>query len=261
MLLAVGAGLTRPSHHATHVYVVCSARPSVGKTLVARLCAELDRSNAPAAALFDLGTDGRKLADFLPSLTTRASIADAARQMAIFDQLASDDGTPKVVDVCSSIMGEFFAIMQNFEFATEAERRAIRTNILFIADADEASAATYARLQQEFPTFTFVPVHNEAIAHGRAIRRAFAPNKPGVLPLQIPSLASNIQTLTDRPPFSFAEFRRRPSHDWSPDMSAELTGWLKRIFRQLRELELALLIGDLRSALGAAVAAPPDESP
>jgi hypothetical protein len=221
----------------------------VGKTLVARLCAELAGADATPIRLYDLGSEGPALTDFLPGLATRASIADVRGQMALFDQLAVGDGIPKVVDIGTRVSAAFFHFMRKIEFAIETRRRSISTSVLFIAGLDEASVTTYASLCEQFPDFTFMPVHNEAVASGREVRRLFPTNRVGLLPLVIRRLPPNLQHVTSRPLFSFSGFHRHHLQRLDPELSGELDAWLRRVFRQLRELELSVMIASLRPAL------------
>lgn len=243
--------LTRPPQRA-HIYLVCSLRPRTGKTLIARLCAEFNRAVVSPAVPIDLGTEDPTLSEFLPDSTIRASIADIRGQMALFDRLAARDGIAKVVDIGCPHAGSFFTIMRDIAFAIEAQDRAISTSILFIAAYDDASIKMYARLREQFPSFTLVPVYNEIVAYGRDVRRAFVRRTVGLPALQIPRLPPPLQAMVDTPPFSFAEFRRQMSPDLTTDdLNVEFDVWLRRIFRQLRELELSILINDLRPVLTA----------
>jgi hypothetical protein len=243
--------LTRPPHRA-HIYLICSSRPRTGKTLIARLCAEFDRAVVSPTVPIDLGTGDPTLSEFLPGPTIRGSIADIRGQMALFDRLAARDGISKVVDIGSPHASSFFTIMRDIGFAVEAQDRAINTSILFIVTSDEASGRTYAGLREQFPSFTLVPVYNEIVAYGRDIRRAFVQRTVGFPALQIPRLPPELQTMIDTPLFSFAEFRRQmPADLTTDDLNLEFDVWLRRIFRQLRELELSILINDLRPVLTA----------
>ena len=242
--------LTRLPHRA-HVYLICSLLPRTGKTLIARLCAEFDRTVVSPVVPIDLGSEDPTLSEFLPGPTIRASIADIRGQMALFDRLAARDGIPKVVDIGCPYAGSFFTIMHEIGFAVEARHRAISTSILFIAASDDASIKMYAGLREQFPSFTFVPVYNEIVAYGRDVRRAFAQPAVGLPALQVPRLLPRLHAMIDTPPFSFAQFRRQMPHDLTTDLSLELEAWLRRIFRQLRELELSILINDLRPVLTA----------
>jgi hypothetical protein len=95
-----------------------------------------------------------------------------------------------------------------------------------------------------------VPVYNEIVAYGRDTRRAFVRRTVGLPALQIPRLPPPLQAMIDKPPFSFAEFRRQmPPELTTDDLYVDFDVWLRRIFRQLRELELSMLINALRPVL------------
>jgi hypothetical protein len=236
----------------THLYLICSLRLGAGKTLLARLCTEFNRNASPPALPIDLGGDGRSaLVQFLPTQTVPASITDIRGQMALFDRLARGDGIPKVVDIATGCTGAFFKIMHEIEFAAEARRRRISASILFVASPDEASIDLYDWLREQFPAFTLIPVYNEIVAYGRDVRRIFTRGRIGLPELQVPRLPVPLQDIVDRAPFSFARFRQDRTPGLTADLGLELDGWLRRIFRQLRELELSILINDLRPALTA----------
>ena len=233
----------------TRVYLICSPRPRAGKTLSARLCIEFQSSNARPVLGFDLGADPPGFAEFLPALATSASIADIRGQMGLIDNLAASDGHSKVVDIGHQVFESFFAILRDFDFATEARRNAVSPIILFMAALDEASIKSYTTLREWFPALTFVPIHNDGMAYGRDLERAFVSSDRGLFPLQIPRLSYGLQTLIGQPPFSFNDFRTHPTSRLSLDLRAELEGWLKRGWRQLREMELSLQLKELKLSL------------
>jgi hypothetical protein len=235
----------------TRVYFVCSPHPRAGKTLGARLCAEFQSANARQVLGFDLGTHQPRFAEFLPTLATYASISDIRGQMALFDKLATGDCDSKVVDISHRAFESFFTIMRDFDFATEARRNAVSPVVLFIARLDEASIKSYTTLREWFPALTFVPVHNEAISRGRDLGRLFASSHRSIFPLQITQFSHGLQTLIDQPPFSFNDFRTRPAPGLSLDLRAELDGWVKRGWRQFRELELSLLMNEFKTSVAA----------
>jgi hypothetical protein len=234
----------------TYLFIVCSAHPCVGKTLTARLCVEFQHANERPVAAFDLGTDAPALAEFLPAFTTPAAIDDIRGQMALFEQLASNDGAPKVIDVGHRSLAPLCMIMRDVDFATEAQRRLIRPLVLFVAVPDDASARAYAILREQFPTFSFVPVGNEPLLQGRDITQSFPSSLAGAPALALPPLSQDLRALIDRRPCSLAELHRSGQHDLPPELWGELDDWLRQCFRQLRELDVALLMSDLNSSLG-----------
>ena len=137
----------------TPVYIVCSPRPRVGKTLVSRLLAEyLDLENRYTTA-FDINLNDPSLLDYLPKLAETASIDDTFGQMQLMDRLIVNDGAPKVVDLGFHAFDSFFK-MADGNRLRQGGRTARRADvaILFIADRDRTSqrAWTHAagQLQQ-----------------------------------------------------------------------------------------------------------------
>jgi hypothetical protein len=235
----------------THLFIVCSARPRVGKTLLARLCVEFQHASGRPVAAFDLGSGEPALAEFLPEFAVPASIADMRGQMALFEQLASDDGAPKIVDVGHHALAQLLMLMRDVDFAAEARRRMIDPIILFVATPDDVSARAAAIMKHQFPDFGFMPVSNAFATEGRDLDLSLlAPNLPTTTALHIPMLSPTLQAVSEQRPCSFADLHRGVTDDVARELWVELDSWLRHCFRQLRELDLALLVNDLDSSLG-----------
>ncbi len=233
----------------TPVYIICSPRARVGKTMVARLLTEFFFVEGRSAAAFDLDEDDPSLLNCLPACTTAGNLRTIRGQMALFDRLVVEDGTPKVIDVGRREFHEFFTLAQKIGFFDEAQRRTIEPILLFMIDPDEASALAYAGLQNRFPETMLVPVQNEAVAKGHQTRGAFRSARAAALPLRIPQLAPTLKVIVDRPDFSFANFRQAMPAEIPADLRKELESWIKRVFLEFHELELRLLLEQVRSSL------------
>jgi hypothetical protein len=234
--------------HSARIYVVCSPRPRVGKTLLARLLTEFFTMEGAPVAAFDLGGEKSKLAECLPAHTTVASIGDTKGQMGLFDRLVADAKSSKIVAPGHRQFADFFAVVEKIGFFEEARRCGIEPVLLFMVDPDKASAEAYAGLQQRFAGVTLVPVLNEAVAKGKQNRDAF-PFAASAVPLKIPLLSTAAKTVIDKPAFSFAAFRKAPQDAAPAELHDELQSWLKRVLLEFRELELRLLLEELKPAL------------
>src|SRR5262245_5752989 len=232
-----------------HLFIVCSAHPRVGKTLTARLVTEFQHANERSVAAFDLGTDELALAEFLPAFATPASIADLSGQMALFEQLASDNGAQKVLDVGHRALAPLFMLMRDIDFAGEAARRAIQPIILFVNAPDETSTRACAILRAQFPSFGMVPVANEYVMQDQEAQELSASNISGVSTLRLPVLSPDLQTVIEQRPCSFAELHQSAQDELPSELWNELDDWLRQCFRQLRELDLALIMHDLNASL------------
>jgi len=193
----------------TPLYVVCSSRRGVGKTLLSRLLIEYHDLEGWPVAAFDLADEGPQLADFMPDRTTVADISDIFGQMALFDSLISDSDVIKVIDLGHRSFRNFFIIAQKIGFFEEVRRHAIEPLLLFMIDPDPKSAEAYSTLQCWFKDVPLLPVRNHAVTKGMPFSNAF-PNA-GAVPVspEIPVLSPSLTALVEQQSFSFAQFWRK----------------------------------------------------
>src|SRR5271169_5555811 len=168
----------------TLVYIICSPRPLVGRTLIARLLSEFQLLKHGKVAAFDINLKEPSLLEYLPNITETAEVDDTFGKMALMDRLIINDGVPKVIDLGFHAFDEFFKMTDEIGFMKEAARRGVSPIILFVGDTDRVSARGYPMLQQQIPATALVTVDNEhivrgelplAMAHGRILRIAALP--------------------------------------------------------------------------------------
>lgn len=216
----------------TPVFIICSPRPLVGKTLTARLLSEFLLLKNGAVVSFDINLKEPSLLEYLPEITETADVIDTYGKMQLMDRIIVDDGTAKVIDLGFHAFDEFFKMTEEIGFMKEAARRGVAPVILFVADTDRASARGYAMLQQQIPPTALVVIDNEfvvrgelppAMAHGRVVR--------------IAALPVFLKTYISRLGFSFTDYIRNEK-----DSSTELHQWIRRNYLSFRELELSLIL-------------------
>ena len=228
----------------TPIFIVTSSRPRVGKTLIARALTEyFCAQNRPVGA-FDVNPDEFKLIDHLPAYTAAASLSDTRGEMALFDQLVLEDTVPKVVDLNHQLLDRFFSVIQQIDFMAEVRRRAIAPMVLFVADPDERSRQSYAKLRDRFPDLPLVPVLNESVGRVSAYRAHFPPTRLGGEPVSIPALSPVVRSVVDRQNFSFVGYVQKTN-----DKTSELYEWMGRVFISFSELEVRLLLGEITPQL------------
>jgi hypothetical protein len=233
----------------TPLFIVCSPQARVGRTLTARLLLDFFLMEDRPVAAFDFDAEPPALIDFLPLHTSNASIADIEGQMALFDRLIVPDRVAKIVDLAPASLQKFFSVMREIGFIDDARRRGIEPVALFIAAPDAISQRVYAALQMSLPEMVLVPVYNEAVAHGQRARKNYPLSNLASVPIQIPALPPYLYRYLEKPPFSFAGFRGTPPQDIPLDAYMELLRWMRRVFVEFRELELRLLLNDVRLSL------------
>jgi hypothetical protein len=216
----------------TPVFIVCSPRPLVGKTLIARLLTEfLTLKNGDVAA-FDINLKEPSLLEYLPNVTETAEVDDTFGKMALMDRVIVNDGISKVIDLGFHAFDEFFKMSEEIGFMKEAARRGVSPVILFVADTDRVSARGYPMLQQQVPAALLVTIDNEYVVRGE-LPRAMAQGRV----MRVAALPSFLKTYIDRLNFSFTGYLRSEQ-----DSSTELHQWIRENYFSFRELELSLIL-------------------
>jgi hypothetical protein len=216
----------------TPVYIICSPRPLVGKTLTARLLSEFLLLKNGAVTSFDINLKEPSLLEYLPKTTETADVDNTFGKMQLMDRLIVDDGVAKVIDLGFHAFDEFFKMSDEIGFLKEAARRRVAPVILFMADTDRLSARGHEVLRQQIPRANLVTVDNEHVVRGE-LPEAMSHGRL----LHIRALPSFLKTYIDRLTFSFTDYLRNEK-----DSSTELHQWVRRNYLSFRELELSLIL-------------------
>jgi hypothetical protein len=216
---------------ATPVYIICSPRPHVGKTLLARLLSEFLLLKDGRVLSFDINLKEPSLLDYLPRVTETAEIEDTFGKMQLMDRIILDDGLAKVIDLGFHAFDEFFKMSEEIGFMKEAARRHVAPVILFVADTDRTSARGHQMLEAQIPPSHLVVVDNEYVVRGE-LPEALAAGRV----LRISALPVFLKTYIDRLSFSFTGYLRTET-----DSSTELHQWIRRNYLCFRDLELSLI--------------------
>jgi len=216
----------------TPIFIICSPRPLVGKTLIARLLTEYLLLKHGTVVAFDINLKEPSLLEFLPGVTETADVIDTFGKMQLMDRLIVNDGVAKVIDLGFHAFDEFFKMTGEIGFMKEAARRGVSPLILFVADTDRVSARAFPMLQQQIPPPALVTVDNEHIVRGE-LPPAMARGRV----LRIAALPAFLKTYIDRLTFSFTGYLRNEK-----DSSTELHQWIRANYSSFRDLELNLLL-------------------
>jgi hypothetical protein len=230
------------------ITIVASPRPRVGKTLLARLLTDFHRQDGHPVAAFDLNSGEGTLAQFLPGQVTTATVRDINGQMALFDRLVADEDTTKVVDLGHASFESFFSVAHQIGFVEEARRRAVAVAILFTVTPDQTSVDAYRYLRDQFERATLAPVHNELFGPAQH-RDKFPLASGGPLIVHLPVLAPGLRKYIEKPPFSFANSNMGDAVDIPVDAHIAIQRWLRKVFLEFRELDLRILLADLRASI------------
>jgi hypothetical protein len=216
---------------ATPVYIVCSPRPQVGKTVLARLLSEFLLLKNGQVLAFDVSLREPSLIDYLPKITETADISDTYGKIQLMDRVILHDGIAKVIDLGYHAFDEFFKMSDEIGFLKEASRRNVAPIILFCADTERASLRSYDTLRHHIPRSQLITVENEHVLRDD-LPDLFTRGRM----LRVPALPLFLKTYIDRTSFSFTGYLRREK-----DSSTELHQWIRRNYYSLRELEMELI--------------------
>src|SRR5258708_38011870 len=216
----------------TPVYIICSPRPLVGKTLIARLLGEFLMLKTGTVNAFDINLKEPSLLEYLPSVTETAEVDNTFGKMQLMDRLIVNDAVAKVIDLGFHAFDEFFQMSEEIGFVKEAARRGVSPVILFVADTDRASARGYAMLQQQIPKAQLVTIDNEFVVRGELPRAM--PVGRGV---RIAPLPAFLKTYIDRLTFSFTNYLPNQK-----DSSTELHPWTRENYSIFPDLALSLML-------------------
>ena len=216
----------------TPVYIICSPRPQVGKTLIARLLCEFQLLKNGDVVAFDINLKEPSLLEYLPSITEIADIMDTSGKMRLMDRVIADDGIAKVIDLGFHAFDEFFKMSDEIGFMKEAVRRNVAPMVLFVGDSDRVSMHGHETLRHQVPHANLITIDNEFVARGElpeALSRGHT--------LRVSALPLFLKTYIDRLSFSFTDYLRQEK-----DSSTELHQWIRRNYHSFREIELNLIL-------------------
>jgi hypothetical protein len=218
--------------HVTPVYIICSPRPQVGKTLLARLLSEFLLLKNGNVLSFDINLKEPSLLEYLPRITETADVIDTYGKMLLMDRLIINDSLAKVIDLGFHAFDEFFKMIEEIGFIKEAARRGVAPVILFVADIDRSSARAHDTLRAQIPPRALVTVDNEFVLRGE-----LPDAMSGGRLLRLSALPPFLKTYIDRLHFSFTDYLRQEK-----DSSTELHQWIRRNYLSFRDLELKLTL-------------------
>jgi hypothetical protein len=214
----------------TPVYIICSPRPQVGKTLIARQLSEFLRLQRGDVLAFDVNQKEPSLVDYLPRLTETAAIDDTFGKMALMDRLIINDGLAKVIDLGYHAFDEFFGMIAEIGFVKESTRSDVAPVVLFMADSDRVSARGYETLRATLPSSALITVDNEFVLRGY-LPEIFVHSEV----IRIAALPPFLKSYIDRVTFSFTNYLRTEK-----DTSTELHQWIRNNYFNFREIERQL---------------------
>src|SRR3954462_5050693 len=104
----------------TPVYIICSPRPQVGKTLIARLLSEFLLLKNGTVISFDINLKEPSLLEYLPRTTETADGIDTFGNMQLIGRLIVNHSGDKGIGLGFLAFDEFFKMTDEIGFLKEA---------------------------------------------------------------------------------------------------------------------------------------------
>ena len=233
--------VTQPAGHAGgSLTVVCSDSARNGKTLFAKLLADLMRLRTGVVPhLFDTDEPDGDLIHHYGGLAGGAGqIVDLARtrqQVALFDSVIGEPSRHFLLDLSARHRGRFFRIAHDIAFEDGVEEAGTMLRIFYVLDRDQASVDHAAELRTRFPRADFTTVRNGAIGDCLDDVQALATYQAMRLEREVllPALSGVALGWLEEPSFHFDDFlagRYDTTIDF--DTRAELWGFLETMYAQ-----------------------------
>ncbi len=228
------------------VYIICSDRARVGKTLLARVFAGmlgLRRDGNPL--VFDTDLSGNGIINYLAPKTTLIDLSKVSDQVALFDTMieARDNrlqsgafgGTSDfVVDLAASDLRRFFDLFNDIGFERGAKEAELDVRVYYLVSWTLKSLQTCQKIASTLTSSQFTAVRNMAINAFAFIPEA---GKEAQVPdvdisLFISALSPAAFGVVNQHGFSFSRFISGGHKEIKLDVRQEIWRFLENIYNQ-----------------------------
>ncbi|MEP0944131.1 MAG: hypothetical protein ABJH63_03300 [Rhizobiaceae bacterium] len=215
--------------------IVCSDCPRNGKSLFAKLAADLlalRLGNPPY--IFDTDEpDGGLIAHF-PRHGEVIDLSKTTQQVALFDGMLSNPNGHFLIDLSARHFTRFFNIYRDISFEEGAEEAGLDVSVFYLIDRTEASIVAAAELSRSIPQTRFLTVRNSAI--GDALGQGQATNIYHQMRIDreilLPQLSAEALGMLEHPEFHFDTFIAGKYEHFPFELKAELWGFLEGLYEQ-----------------------------
>ena len=177
----------------TPVYIVCSPRPLVGKTLIVAAVERIPAAEKRHGQLLRHQSEGAVTAGLSAAITETADIDNTFGKMQLMDRLIVDDGVAKVIDLGFHAFDEFFKMCEEIGFLKEAARRRSRRSSCSWPTPTASRRAATKCCGSKFRELALVTIDNEYVVRGE-LPAAMSQGRM----LRIAALPAFLKTYIDR---------------------------------------------------------------
>jgi hypothetical protein len=233
---------------AGHAAIVASLHGRTGKTLLARALVDYCILSGGSPRIFDTDAVARGLQALFPGAAHIVDLTIVRGQVALFDTLAKPSSEMSIVDVAHYSFTKFFELLRNTDFILEAQSNDVIPVIFYIPDRNADSFEVGAVLRDTFPECPFVVVENAFLKEPNRYvqqRPAYKAMRAHKSRYVMPKLADSVVEAMEDRNLSISNFMRQPisadgetsaSDNLSPDLNAQLRGWVFRSFQEIHRV-------------------------
>ncbi|MEP1208655.1 MAG: hypothetical protein ABJM29_15105 [Rhizobiaceae bacterium] len=215
--------------------IVCSDCPRNGKTLFAKLVADLLtlRLGHPPQ-IFDTDDPDGGLIHHFPGHGQIISLSNTRAQVGLFDGMLTQPGAHFLIDLEARHFSQFFQIYQDISFELGAEQVGLDMSVFFLIDRTEASIQAAAELSAAIPGTRFQTVRNAAIGDALGIGRSSDIYHRMRIDREIllPELSAEALGMLEHPDFHFDSFIAGKYEHFPFELKAELWSFLEGLYEQ-----------------------------
>jgi len=220
---------------ASHVHIVCSNEARNGKTLFARIYADLlSLSGADRVRVFDTDSPAGGIAHWFPGRSEIVDLSKTGGQVKLFDTIVGEPQFNYVIDLQSGLLERFFTIFHDISFDQGALESGIGTAVFFVLDRSVSSIHKAAWVADKLTCTDYAIVKNEALGNllhmPSAAREYLAIRKDRDLTL--PKLSPGARGWIERPGFDFGRFLTGAAAEAPLEIRLELTNFLETLYNQ-----------------------------
>ena len=215
--------------------IVCSDSPRNGKTLFAKLAADLLRLRMGVApTIFDTDEPDGQLIHHFPDTGKVMDLSKTGAQVALFDGMLSEPGTHFLIDLSARHLERFFSIYRDIDFEDGASECGLDISVFYLIDRTPHSIETASALAASIPKTRIIPVRNAAI--GDALAET---NMADVYQsirfereINLPVLSAEALGMLEHPDFHFDTFVAGNYDHFPAELKYELWGFLESLYEQ-----------------------------
>ena len=220
--------------------IVCSDCPRNGKTLFAKLAADLLslRLGHPPH-IFDTDEPDGSLITHFPNHGEIIDLSKTTEQVALFDGMLSQPDGHFLVDLEDRHFAHFFNIYRDIGFEAGAEEVGLDLSVFFLIDRTEASIEAAAELSASIPQTRFLTVRNSAIGDALSIGTSADIYHRMRIDREIllPQLSPEALGMLEHPDFHFDTFIAGKYEHFPFELKAELWSFLEGLYEQRDSVE------------------------